>query len=46
VEGGITTALTAYLRDVLAKIVARHPRSRLDELLPFAYGPAAEKAAA
>jgi hypothetical protein len=25
-----------YLRDVLAKIVARHPMSRV-ELLPFAY---------
>jgi len=30
----------AYLRDVLAKIVARHPMSRIDELLPFAYRPA------
>jgi len=37
----------AYLRDVLAKIVARHPMSRIDELLPFAYRPMqAEKAAA
>jgi transposase len=37
----------AYLRDVLTKIVARHPMSRIDELLPFAYMPAqAEKAAA
>ena len=37
----------AYLRDVLTKIVARHPMSRIDELLPFAYLPAqAEKAAA
>jgi transposase len=26
-----------YLRDVLTKIVARHPMSRIDELLPFAY---------
>jgi hypothetical protein len=26
----------AYLRDVLTKIVARHPMSRIDELLPFA----------
>jgi len=30
----------AYLRDVLTKIVARHPMSRIDELLPFAYSPA------
>jgi transposase len=37
----------SYLRDVLTKIVARHPMSRIDELLPFAYLPAqAEKAAA
>jgi len=37
----------AYLRDVLAKIVARHPMSRIDELLPFAYLPTqAEKEAA
>lgn len=36
----------AYLRDVLAKIVARHPMQRIDELLPFAYLPAADKAAA
>jgi hypothetical protein len=27
----------AYLADVLARIVARHPMSRIDELLPFAY---------
>ena len=33
----------AYLRDVLANIVARHPMSRIDELLPFAYLPAADK---
>ena len=33
----------AYLRDVLAKIVARHPMSRIDELLPFAYLPAADQ---
>jgi transposase len=37
----------AYLRDVLARIVARHPMSRIDELLPFAHRPAqAEKAVA
>ena len=36
----------AYLRDVLAKIVARHPMERIDELLPLAYLPAADKAAA
>ena len=37
----------AYLHDVLAKIVARHPMSRIDELLPFAYRPAqAENGAA
>ena len=36
----------AYLRDVLTKIVARHPMDRIDELLPFAYAPAAERAAA
>ena len=37
----------AYLTDVLAKIVARHQMSRIDELLPFAYlPPQAEKTAA
>jgi transposase len=36
----------AYLGDVLAKIVARHPMERIDELLPFAYLPAADKVAA
>jgi transposase len=37
----------AYLRDVLTKIVARHPMSRIDELLPFAYLPVqAENASA
>jgi transposase len=36
----------AYLRDVLAKIVSRHPMSRIDELLPFAYVPPAKSVAA
>jgi transposase len=37
----------AYLCDVLTKIVARHPMSRIDELLPFAYRrPEAQDAAA
>jgi transposase len=37
----------AYLRDVLTKIVARHPVSGIDELLPFAYVKlAVERAAA
>jgi transposase len=37
----------AYLRDVLARIVAPHPMSRIDELLRFAYRPAqAENAVA
>jgi transposase len=36
----------AYLRDVLTKIVARHPMSRIDELLPFAYASAANRVAA
>jgi transposase len=37
----------AYLCDVLAKIVARHPQDRIDEQLPFAYAKtAAERAAA
>jgi transposase len=36
----------AYLRDVLAKIVARHPMNRIDELLPFVYVPPAETVAA
>jgi transposase len=35
-----------YLRDVLTKIVVRHPMSRIDELLPFAYRPAQEEKAA
>jgi transposase len=37
----------AYLADVLEKLVARHPMSRIDELLPFAYvKPKAEQLAA
>ena len=36
----------AYLRDVLTKIVARHPMSGIDELLPFAYAQPAENRAA
>jgi len=36
----------AYLRDALTKIVARHPMSELDELLPFAYAKAAAERAA
>jgi transposase len=37
----------AYLRDVLARIVAHHPMGRIDGLLPFAYvSAAADKAAA
>jgi transposase len=36
----------AYLRDVLTKIVARHPMSCIDELLPFAYASAANGVAA
>jgi len=36
----------ANLRDVLAKIVARHPMERIDEFLPFAYLPSADEAAA
>jgi transposase len=27
----------AYLADILAKIANRHPMSKLDELLPWAY---------
>lgn len=37
----------AYLADVLTRIVDRHPMSRIDELLPFAYvKPEPEKAVA
>ncbi|WP_333824604.1 transposase domain-containing protein, partial [Pinisolibacter sp.] len=31
----------AYLTDVLTRIVADHPNSRIDELLPWAYAPPA-----
>ncbi len=30
----------AYLSDVITKIVNRHPNSRIDELLPWAYSAA------
>ena len=36
----------AYLADVIARIVAGHPQSKLDELLPWAYAPAPLKAVA
>ncbi len=37
----------AHLRDVVAKIVSRHPMDRIDELLPFAYAvPPADSVAA
>ncbi len=36
----------AYLADVIARIVAGHPQSQLDELLPWAYAPAPLKAVA
>ena len=31
----------AYMADVISRIVGGHPSSRLDELLPWAYRPAA-----
>jgi hypothetical protein len=37
---------TTPARGVLTRIVARHPMGRIDELLPFAYVSAADKAAA
>jgi transposase len=36
----------AYLADIIARIVAGHPQSQLDELLPWAYAPAPLKAVA
>ena len=36
----------AYLTDVITRIVAGHPNSRLDELLPWAYPTTAELKAA
>jgi transposase len=36
----------AYVADVLAKIVNRHPMSRINELLPFAYVDQSERAVA
>jgi transposase len=36
----------AYLANVIARIVAGHPQSQLDELLPWAYAPAPIKAVA
>jgi transposase len=36
----------AYLTDVITRIVAGHPQSQLDDLLPWAYAPAPLKAVA
>lgn len=36
----------AYLADVITRIVASHPQSQLDDLLPWAYAPAPLKAVA
>lgn len=36
----------AYLADVISRIVASHPQSRLDDLLPWAYAPQPLKAVA
>ncbi len=35
-----------YLADVIIRIVAGHPQSQLDDLLPWAYAPAPLKAVA
>lgn len=36
----------AYLGDVIARIVAGHPQSQIDDLLPWAYAPQPLKAVA
>ena len=36
----------AYLADVITRIVAGHPQSQIDDLLPWAYAPAPLKAVA
>ena len=36
----------AYLADVLTRLAGRHPASRIDELLPWAYVRAAPRTAA
>lgn len=36
----------AYLTDVITRIVAGHPQSQIDDLLPWAYTPAPLKAVA
>jgi transposase len=36
----------AYLADVIARIVAGHPQSRIDELLPWAFAPQSLRAVA
>ena len=36
----------AYLADVIARIVAGHPQSQIDDLLPWAYAPTPLKAVA
>jgi hypothetical protein len=36
----------SYLADVVARIVAGHPQSQIDDLLPWAYAPQPLKAVA
>jgi hypothetical protein len=36
----------AYLTDVITRIIASHPQSQIDELLPWAYAPTPLKAVA